>query len=125
MIRMLQKKPQRPFFYSSFYPKDSFPLLLFYIVSFIEVYSIKTLLLNKIRKKVFDGIEKKAPYLIILLSYIKTTYLNFLFIPRQALNPLGQRLILKTSGSFGVISLGRRWTRVKRKGLSPFLLEES
>ena len=60
-------------FYSSFSLEDSFPLLLFYIISFTEVYSVETLLLNKIRKKVSDGIEKKVPYLIILLSYIKTT----------------------------------------------------
>ena len=68
-----EKTTEILFFYSSFSPKDSFPLLLFCIVSFIEVYSVETLVLNKIRKKVSDGIEKKAPYLIILLSYIKTT----------------------------------------------------
>ena len=39
------------FYYSSFSPKDSFPLLLFCIISFTEVYSVETLLLNKIRKR--------------------------------------------------------------------------
>ena len=67
------EKTTETLFYSSLSPKDSFPLLLFCIVSFTEVYSVETLLLNKIRKKISDGIEKKAPYLIILLSYIKTT----------------------------------------------------
>ena len=68
-----EKTIETLFFYSSFSPKDSFPLLLFCIVFFTEVYSVETLLLNKIRKKVSDGIEKKVPYLIILLSYIKIT----------------------------------------------------
>ena len=37
------------FLISSFSPKDSFLLLLFFIVSFIEAYSVETLMLNKIR----------------------------------------------------------------------------
>ena len=46
-------------------------LSYFCIVSFTEFYSVETLLLNKTREKVSDGIEKKSPHLIILLSYIK------------------------------------------------------
>ena len=68
-----KEKTTEIFFYFSFSPKDSFPLLLFCIVFFTEVYSVESLLLTKTREKVSDGIEKKAPHLIILLSYIKTT----------------------------------------------------
>ena len=74
VVQCASEKSQR-FSFRFLLPLLTIPSFLSYfcIVSFTEVYSVKTLLLNKIRKKVSDGIEKKAPFLIILLSYIKTT----------------------------------------------------
>ena len=72
VVRCASKKSQR-FSFRYLFPLLTIPSFLSYfcIVSFTEVYSVETLLLNKTREKVSDGIEKKSPHLIILLSYIK------------------------------------------------------